>query len=156
MTTEITFILHTTKENHEDVLSNIERIKTLKLDVENKNEKQDIVCTALLPDDKSERTANFCSSMYQLDHVESVKMFVGTIPDEEIEQPNKLIPFIPMAISSIVTFITIYQVLISLEKNTNILDIFNFAIIPSTVIFLIQLGSMKYDYWSKIFRKKIK
>ena len=156
MTTEITFILRTTLGNRDDVLSTIQGIPGLELSTVNENTNGPIVCTKSLPNDKSESAATTCSEMCNLDNVESVRIFVNTTPDIEIETPHKIIPFIPMIVSSIVTFFTIYGVLVSLGKSNAFWDIVNYGIFPSFVIFMIQLGSMTQDYWIKIFRKKKK
>jgi len=152
MATKITFTLDVEKEKFDDIISNIQRIDELELR-EDKHNKGDIICNAILSKDDTKEAVHLCYSMFSIDGVKSIKIFTTTIPDKIIDKPNRYLPHIPMVLSSAVTFFVIYGVLGTLGQDLNILDIFNLAGIPTIVVFLSQLGYATQELWIQELKK---
>ncbi len=91
--------------------------------------------------------------MCNIDEAESIKIFVTAIPDKETEKPSRWLPYLPMMISSTVTFFMIFSVLVTLGKESNPTEVFNLAGIPTIVVFLSQLGYATQDSWVRALRK---
>ena len=146
MSTKITFTLDVEKEKFDDVISNIQRIDELELR-EDKNKKGSIMCIAILPEDNAERAVNLCGSMFSIDGVKSIDIFTTVIPDKEIKKSNRFIPFVPMIISSTITFLMMFSVLTTFEKDVNWLEVFYLVGIPTIVVFLSQLAYVTQELW---------
>lgn len=74
-------------------------------------------------------------------------IFTTVIPDKEIKKSNRLIPFIPMIISSTITFLMMFSVLTTFEKDINLLEVFYLVGIPTIVVFLSQLAYVTQELW---------
>jgi len=151
MTVKITFLMRTPKEKYDDVISNIQRIDGLELK-EDTGKKGNIICSVKVPDGNAERTANICGSMCNIEGVDSIQIFVSTMPDKKTEKVNNWMPYIPMILSSTVTFFMIFSVLITLEKDTDPLEVFKLAGIPTIVVFLSQLGYATQELWLRAIK----
>ena len=152
MAIKITFVLNTCEKDYDNVVSNIQRIDGLDLK-EDRDKKGDIVCNAVVSDESAERTANLCSSMCNVKGVESIRIFVTTVSDKDTVKLNRLMPYLPMILSSIVTFFMIFSVLGTLGKNSDIGEVFNLAGIPTIVVFLSQLGYATQESWIRALKK---
>lgn len=152
MAIKITFVLHTPEKNYEDVISNIQRIEGLDLK-EARDKKGDIICSTKIPDENAERTAYFCSSMCNVKGVESIEIFVASLPDKETQRPSRWLPYTPMILSSAVTFFMIFSVLGTLGKDSDVVEVIKLAGLPAIVVFLSQLGYATQERWISTLKK---
>lgn len=96
------------------------------------------------------------SNILNIDGLEKIQLFTESkeenIEEEKIVFVDRFVPFIPMIVTSAATFFVIYNVLITLEKNS-LEDILHIAGIPTTITFLLQLGTITKSKWLFILKK---
>jgi len=152
MKIKYTIVCQVKEKDFERVCDTLNKLNQLRVAKDQKKE-NDLVCFVDFEESDVHYAVNFCHQLFGMKELEIKQAFPHS-NNIKTKIPSKDFTFlIPMGITSVVTFIFIYQVLFSLNLHTDIWIVLGYAALPTIGNFLSQLAHFKSSFWLSIFKK---